>query len=436
MDSFEFKRPDVSEKLEKEVDKLDILKDSLARSDTMTTNMLGILNSFESRLSKLEETIIPIYKETGNLQRRHENIEKTLQALDHVIGYYHVANEVEPSIRDGPSSDLERYLQCMEKLQKANKYFTDNHPESAEMAQVTTLYEAGKDALEREFRDLLKNNTTPVSPVVILDVLAEDESEAGEQHTIQQLKEQTHKDLCAIAKWLLSSGYHTDYMQVYSKIRSNNMTQTLKELKDHLKASSKDNTATSFTSPSTAKGKTTSKDTPMTKKALKRMEFVRKASNSVRKQMAKLEAAGLVKHSVLATEEETLNIDIDYYITAVSALLKLIQSERTLMQGIISDKHQRKVFDILVQSPLDTVMKEGEDISSHIRRVQGRHQYTTIISIFPILKHLRAVKDQFNVALEGCQTSTKTKLVCLISSLDQTGAAALDEFIDSSQLPG
>ena len=53
---------------------LDALKESLARSDAMTQNMLGILNSFENRLGRLEETIIPIYKETGNLQRRHESM--------------------------------------------------------------------------------------------------------------------------------------------------------------------------------------------------------------------------------------------------------------------------------------------------------------------------------------------------------------------------
>ena len=29
------------------------------------------------------------------------DIDKTLAALDHVIGYYHVAEEVEPVIRDG-----------------------------------------------------------------------------------------------------------------------------------------------------------------------------------------------------------------------------------------------------------------------------------------------------------------------------------------------
>ena len=57
-----------------EIENLDGLSELLNRSETMTHNMLGILNSFESRLRKLEETIIPIYKETGNLQKRHESI--------------------------------------------------------------------------------------------------------------------------------------------------------------------------------------------------------------------------------------------------------------------------------------------------------------------------------------------------------------------------
>lgn len=56
------------------MDNLAVLQDSLKRSDAMTKNMLSILDSFESRLGKLEETIIPIYQETGNLQRRHESI--------------------------------------------------------------------------------------------------------------------------------------------------------------------------------------------------------------------------------------------------------------------------------------------------------------------------------------------------------------------------
>ena len=50
--------------------------------------------------------------------------------------------------------------------------------------------------------------------------------------------------------------------------------------------------------------------------------MMRKASFSIRKQMAKLEAAGIVKSSS-GGEEEHLQVDIDYYINAVSALVKL-----------------------------------------------------------------------------------------------------------------
>ena len=47
--------------------------------------MTNVLNSFEERLTKLEATILPVYQETENLQRRQENIAKTLKALDHAI---------------------------------------------------------------------------------------------------------------------------------------------------------------------------------------------------------------------------------------------------------------------------------------------------------------------------------------------------------------
>lgn len=62
---------------------------------------VSILSSFESRLMKLENSIIPVHKQTENLQRLQENVEKTLSCLDHVISYYHVASDTEKIIREG-----------------------------------------------------------------------------------------------------------------------------------------------------------------------------------------------------------------------------------------------------------------------------------------------------------------------------------------------
>ena len=56
---------------------LTLLKDTLKKSNNNTENMLGILSSFETRLRKLEQTIVPVYNETENLRRRQESILKS-----------------------------------------------------------------------------------------------------------------------------------------------------------------------------------------------------------------------------------------------------------------------------------------------------------------------------------------------------------------------
>ena len=72
-------------------------------STTYPTNISGILSSFEYRLSHLERTILPVYQETEALQRRQDNIDRTLKSLDHVIGFYNVSKEVEEVVKTGPS---------------------------------------------------------------------------------------------------------------------------------------------------------------------------------------------------------------------------------------------------------------------------------------------------------------------------------------------
>ena len=38
----------------------------------------------------------------------------------------------------------------------------------------------------------------------------------------------------------------------------------------------------------------------------------------------------------------------------------MFQSEAALMQGIIPMKHERRIFDMLIQAGLDSIVKEGE----------------------------------------------------------------------------
>ena len=114
-------------KLQLERENLAWLKEQCTESEKLTSGMVEILESFETRLGKLEQTILPVYQETGNLQRRQENIEKTLQELDHVINYYSVSKEVESVVREGPNgTTLQNFLDAMRKLKVALDYFSTN----------------------------------------------------------------------------------------------------------------------------------------------------------------------------------------------------------------------------------------------------------------------------------------------------------------------
>ena len=49
------------------------VREVLAASDQLTHGMTNILDSFERRLASLEQTVLPVYHETGNLQRRKQS---------------------------------------------------------------------------------------------------------------------------------------------------------------------------------------------------------------------------------------------------------------------------------------------------------------------------------------------------------------------------
>ena len=62
------------------------------------------------------------------MQRRQENIDKTLEELDHVISYYNVSKNVEPIIREGPNgTTLKQFLDAMDKLKDALGRFSNLH---------------------------------------------------------------------------------------------------------------------------------------------------------------------------------------------------------------------------------------------------------------------------------------------------------------------
>jgi exocyst complex protein 7 len=140
---------------------LSLLTERLKKSSQLTKGIDTILNTFEERLSRLEDTILPVYNDTENLQKSQQSIldsrppslslffylsltcptdiDRTLVLLDNVISYYNVPSEVESVIEKGPGEggvDLEEYLHSLNRLSKAQKYFEKHIPQSVELENV------------------------------------------------------------------------------------------------------------------------------------------------------------------------------------------------------------------------------------------------------------------------------------------------------------
>ncbi|XP_073723332.1 exocyst complex component 7 isoform X11 [Misgurnus anguillicaudatus] len=407
----------IEEKLKQEQDTLSFIRESLEKSDQLTNGMVSILSSFESRLMQLENSIIPVHKQTENLQRLQENVDKTLSCMDHVISYYHVAKDTDKIIREGPAGRLDEYLACIAKIQKAVEYFQDNNPDSPELNTVKARFEKGKELLEAEFRSLLTRYSKPVPPVLILDAIGGDEDmEVQEDVTLEHLPEAVLQDIICISAWLVEYGRNQDFMNVYFQVRSSQLDRSIKGLKEHFR---KNSASSAIHSPAVQAKR---KETP-TKKAPKRPGFdhdlrgVKHLSDD--------------KHVTAAGKDDVLDIEIDSYIHCISAFVKLAQSEYVLLTEIIPEHHQKKTFDSLIQEALDNLMLEGDNIVSAARRAIMRHDYSAVLTIFPILRHLKQTKPDFDATLQGTAASTKNKLPALITSMETIGAKALEEFADS-----
>ncbi|XP_075627195.1 exocyst complex component 7 isoform X2 [Balearica regulorum gibbericeps] len=445
------RRREIEDKLKQEEETLSFIKESLEKSDQLTKNMVSILSSFESRLMKLENSIIPVHKQTENLQRLQENVEKTLSCLDHVISYYHVAKDTEKIIKEGPTGRLEEYLNCMDKIQKAVEYFQDNNPDSPELNRVKSLFERGKESLESEFRSLMTRHTKPVPPILILDLISgDDEMETQEEMPLEHLPESVLHDIIRISGWLVENGRNQDFMTVYFQIRSVQLDRSIKGLKDHFRKNS-----SSTGVPYSPAIQNKRKDTP-TKKPIKRPGTIRKAQNLLKQYSqhgldGKKGASNLIpmeghehdlrvkhlsdtlsdKHGPAAGRDDVFDIEIDAYIHCVSAFVKLAQSEYQLLTEIVPEHHQKKTFDSLIQESLDNLIMEGDNIVSAARKAIIRHDYSAVLTIFPILKHLKQMKPEFDQVLQGTAAGTKNKLPGLITSMETTGAKALEEFADN-----
>lgn len=422
IDEISLKKREIEAKLEEEKASIQWLKESLQKSDNLANNMLNILTSFEDRLCKLEDTILPVHKETTDLQRRQENVDKTLILLDDVLSYHNVSSSLKPIIEEGPAGHLEDYLDSMVKIDQAIEFFLKNNPESIELSVLRSLNETAKDSLEKEFLLLLQRNSKPVPVVTIQDILNatidndDTISEFSMEDHIQHFSERVMDELKTIASWLTENRKGTDYMSIYSQIRSMILQQSLLGVKDEgfrfnfvdLLGKRKATVARHGTDVSNIKKKIIPRKS---KQVIETSYHKRNPSSGLE-----------------ALKDDDENSEVASFITCTGALLKLMQSELQLMQSIIPEERQIPIFSQLVQDTLGAYYGEALIICESACKVQGRLDHSAVQILLPILKYLRIVKPEFDSLLKLVNVDTRKKFLDVIVLISKTGKSILFEF--------
>lgn len=60
----------------------------------------------------------------------------------------------------------------------------------------------------------------------------------------------------------------------------------------------------------------------------------------------------------------------------------------------------------LSQDALDGLILEGENIVSAARKAIVRHDFSAVLTVFPILRHLKQTKPEFDQVLQVCGGKT------------------------------
>ncbi|XP_076657326.1 exocyst complex component 7 [Halictus rubicundus] len=441
------RRFEIQCKLETEIASLEALKEAEERSRKLTNSVVGILSSLEQRLATLRRTILPVYNETGNLQAQQQNIERTLNALDHAIGYYGVCQEVEGAVQAGPggSGGLDSFLEAMNRLFNAQRYFQKNNPSSVELENVTSLFVVGLDALYAEFHDILTRQSKPILPIVLLDLIGSDEDTSGEDapQSLCQLPESILGDLLKIAGWLEERG-HRKHVKIYASVRSAIVLRSLQLLKEHQRSASGGSTHAGSPLPKAKFGNrhSISGQEASGRRASKRLQHAieKKASRMLLKASqttglglslttSRKPPPQLSAHSVEDTAPDEQ--EMENYLLLTVGLHKLMQAERSLVAKILPITLQAQVLEATVREAMDLVAHDGESIATRAKRCIVRRDFSAVLVIFPILKHLGELKPDLERTVEGCDYALRSKFTSVLNTLNVTGAKALEDFAES-----
>ncbi|KAH9374330.1 hypothetical protein HPB48_013599 [Haemaphysalis longicornis] len=412
-------------KVNRQVENMRLFQEALAKSSQLSKGMCGILSSFDERLMKLERTILPVYHETGNLQRRQENIDRTLALLEEVLQLYGVSQMAKPKISQGPSDqNLGPFLEAMEQVEKARDYFDNNSPHNIEANLLEQLFTEGLASLQArlplssfwpqrgrctrlggnqaEFEALLARHSRPVAPVAILDLV----EDCPSPNIPEPLAASVVADLARISSWLRKREV-SEHLDAYATQRSRILVRSMQGLREHHKTGS----ASSGSLPPSASPQLS---------ANRKGRVPRRLHEALLRGLRRATDAGLQE----PTRDELLDQEVDAYLTTLTALCRLMQAEDRLLRHVLGPEPPL---------PLERVVLAALELSPKKGRPWRVASSGAVLCLFPVLQHVRSLRKDYDSLLTGPTSgrAAAARLPSLAVTLQTTLNKALEELVDS-----
>ncbi|TPX53942.1 hypothetical protein PhCBS80983_g06107 [Powellomyces hirtus] len=159
------RRRELERKLRQDTEDLEMLEDSLAKTNMLTQKIESMLSSFDFRLGKLETSILPIHRSTQKLTKLYDHIDGSLEQVQTVIDYFDIAMKEEAFLAKGPQEpDLTPFLKSVESLKEALVYLQRTKYKASERAINTLKYTLTKalGQLNNLFRKWLTAASVPI----------------------------------------------------------------------------------------------------------------------------------------------------------------------------------------------------------------------------------------------------------------------------------
>lgn len=112
--------------------------------------------------------------------------------------------------------------------------------------------------------------------------------------------------------------------------------------------------------------------------------------------------------------------EMDNYLLLAAGLHKLMQYERALVARILPQALRPQVLEATVRDAMDLVVHDGESIAARAKRCIARRDFSAVLFVFPILKHLDELRPDLERTVEGCDYALRSKFTSVLDTLNST----------------